>query len=66
MGRKVIGSSEYFPAKAGKYKDSLTAEDVSNKHFCSKVFLFDCLCNWVGMSYAGSILQIEPAIQVGK
>jgi len=38
MGRKVIGSSKYFPAKAGKYKDSLTAEDVLNKHFCSKVF----------------------------
>jgi len=28
VGRKVTGSSKHFPAKTGKEKDSLTAEDV--------------------------------------
>ena len=31
--------SKYFPAKAGKYKDSLTAEDV-NSIFAVRLFVF--------------------------
>jgi hypothetical protein len=39
-GRKVTGSFASFPAKAGKDKDSLTAEDVQNEYFAVRLFLF--------------------------
>jgi hypothetical protein len=38
MERKAIGSFAYFPAKAGKYKDSLTAEDVKRNIFAVRLF----------------------------
>ena len=36
-GAQSKGSLKYCPAEAGKYKDSLTAEDV-HKNLCSKAF----------------------------